>query len=78
MGAEAHAGGYGIIVEYAQHAEIHSLPVAVAGKAEGVVGVEPAVAGVAAGVGGGQDSWHDKSGKESGELPVAGLIWVHT
>ncbi len=51
VGAEAFAAHDGVVVEHAQHAEVHAFGVVVVGEGEGVVTVEPAVVGVAAGFG---------------------------
>ena len=47
VGAEALAGRDAVVVDHAQRAEAHVLGVVVVGEREGVVGVEPAVVGVA-------------------------------
>ena len=52
MSPEAAIGGDGVLVEYEQLGEAGELRVPVSGKGKGVVGVQPAVVGVAAGVGG--------------------------
>ena len=54
VGAEAAAGGDVVFVDDAEGAKAHVGGVAVVGKGEGVLGVEPAVVGVAAGGGGAQ------------------------
>jgi hypothetical protein len=60
VGAKAHARGHGVVVEHAQHPKLNPLRVGVAPEAESVVGVEPAVAGVRATVGGVKELLHDK------------------
>jgi len=51
MHPEAHLGRDPVLVDYAQRAEMRVLGIVVVGKAEGVVGVEPAMVGVAPFVG---------------------------
>ena len=50
-GAEAHAWRHGVVVQHAEHAEVHALGVVVVREAERVVAVQPAMIGVAAGGG---------------------------
>ena len=49
--AETHARRHGIVVEHAQHAEVHALGVVVVREAEGVARVEPAVVRMPTGAG---------------------------
>jgi hypothetical protein len=51
MHAEAHFGRDAVLVDHAQGAEMGLLRIVVIGEAEGVVGIEPAVLGVAPFVG---------------------------
>jgi hypothetical protein len=47
VGAEARAGLHPVLVDHAQRAETHVLRVVIIGEGEAVVGVEPAVIGMA-------------------------------
>jgi hypothetical protein len=49
--AEAHFRGDAVLVDHAQVAEMGLLRIVVIGEAEGVIGIEPAMVGVAPFVG---------------------------
>ena len=68
VGVEAHARGHGVVVQHPQHAEVHALRVVVAGEAEGVPGVQPAVVGMASRGGGVQDHVAHDAGGVGGEV----------
>ena len=48
MCAETLSSGYGIVVEYAQCAEMDALGIVVVSKTERMVGIEPTMVGVSA------------------------------
>jgi len=59
VGAEAPPLAYHVIIEYPQHPEIHPVRVVVAGKTEGMMRVEPAMIGMATGIGSVDYGFHD-------------------
>jgi hypothetical protein len=68
VGREALAGGDAVLVDDAQGAEAHVPRVVIIGEREGVVGVEPAVVGVATFVGA-----SDEHGREHGDGRAGGI-----
>ena len=51
MGAEPHALGHSVVIEDAQYAEVSPLRVVIISEAKGVMGIQPAMIGVATGIG---------------------------